>query len=96
MATATTYSTVVDVIISVPIIGSKSIALLNPPKGFVFKEVLFEQYLFNKNMRNYNGHVLIDYANALFDSPEKILVLEHLYTHWMAIWKRKVTLTCCT
>lgn len=77
MALNEVYQTNIDVIISVPIIGDKSIALLNPPKGFVFKEVSFEQYLFNKNMRNYNGHILIDYANALFSSPEKILVLEH-------------------
>ena len=77
----------IDVIISVPIIGDESIALLNPPQGFVYKKVLFEEYLFNKNMRNYNGHVLFDYAYAFFDKPEKILVLEHQNTYTIELDK---------
>lgn len=77
MTTPKIYPINFDLIISVPIIGDRSIALLPPPKGFVYKEVLFDKYLFNPNMRNYNGHVLLDYAHGLFDDPEKILVLEH-------------------
>lgn len=85
MAPKTKYLTSIDVIISVPIICDSSIAFLNPPNGFVFKTVSFEQYLFSKNMRDYNGNVLLDYVYALFDRPEKILVLEHQNTYTLEL-----------
>lgn len=85
MATTKTHLTNIDVTISVPIIGDTSIALLQPPTGFVFKEVLFEHYTFCKNMRNYDGNVLLDYAYALFDRPKKLLVLEHSNTYTLEL-----------
>ena len=67
----------INVTISVPIIGDKSIALLKPPNGFVFKEEEFQKYAYNKNMCNNNGDILLDYAFARYGNPERILVLEH-------------------
>lgn len=67
----------IDVTISVPIIGDRSIALLKPPDGFGFKEEEFQKYAYNKNMCNNNGDILLDYAFARYGNPEKILVLEH-------------------
>ena len=61
MSTKKAYTANIDVTISVPIIGDKSIALLNPPKGFIFKEEEFSKYAYNRNMCNNNGDILLDY-----------------------------------
>lgn len=69
----------IDVSISIPIIGDKSISLLNPPDGFEYKIIKLDEYEYKNKIIDGNGDILFDFTDAIHvdNGEEYILVLSY-------------------
>lgn len=71
------YDITISVSISIPIIGDDSIIKIDPPTGFHYRKLFFDEYEYKSRMLDGDGNISDDYYFALHDNQNPyIIVLE--------------------
>lgn len=68
------FDIVINISVSIPIIGDESIVLASPPNGFLFKKVKLDDYIHKNRITDSRGQILSEYRSALHG--DEIVCLE--------------------
>lgn len=71
---ADTHNVDINISISMPIIGSNTIALLAPPIGFLYKKIWLNEYAYRDKLVDSSGNPQIDYLYAIHGESEKYII----------------------
>ena len=77
-----TYDILINISVSIPIIGDESIALIPPPQDFAFSKINLKDYAFKDKITDGQGRILTEYINAVHQGEDDyIICLEKSIDH---------------
>lgn len=65
------YNIDIEIEISIPILGDESLSKLSPPDGFVFENILFDEYEYKEKITDNSGNIQTDFYFALHNGNTK-------------------------